>query len=53
MKSEVVVLSASRERQNEKESGFTYPGKIVAAARWRGNKKGSFGTAIPREPKRK
>ena len=53
MKKSVTVLCASRERQNEKDSGFSYPGRIAAAARWEGKEKGSVGTAIPREPKSK
>lgn len=32
----VVRLSARRENEKEKRSGYRYPGKIVAAAIWQG-----------------
>ena len=32
----VVRLSARRENEKEKRSGYRYPGKIVASAIWRG-----------------
>lgn len=38
MKKQIVYYSAQRMNREEMRSGYRFPGKIVAAAEWRGKK---------------
>lgn len=54
MKPSIIQLTQlKRLRAEEKASGFVYPGRLVAVAFPQKKEKGSVGTAIPQEPKRK
>lgn len=49
----IVHFCAHRLNREERRSGYRFPGRIVAEAEWRGNRKekGSFEAATSREPK--